>query len=374
MDDGRLEEAKAIPIEDVASSLAIEGLRRCAHELVGPCPVCGGFEKRDADRFSINPIKGVFNCRKCAKAGDCVELVVFVKGCSFKDALAFLVGDADIVISPEEQDRRKALAEERLKKQKQASDRFSQAARDRARQIWRRSCDGQGTMVAQYLQMRGIDPRQLPKWPVNIRFNSALRYYNPKARGRADLVLTGPAMVAVIADANGQGVGAHCTWLDVTQPKGKARIVYDGVVLESKKVQGTHKGGAIRLFTPDRADTLVMGEGIETTLSALVADAVPNAAYWAGVSLGNMAGKRVGRGRSKRLSTEPDMQDGRAFVPPDWVKRLVLIQDGDSDPESTEAQLKACAIRAKRLRPDLTAEIVHPGAGLDLNDLLMSGT
>lgn len=41
-------------------------LRQSSGELVGPCPVCGGLEKPDADRFSVQQEPPyLFHCRKC---------------------------------------------------------------------------------------------------------------------------------------------------------------------------------------------------------------------------------------------------------------------------------------------------------------------
>ncbi len=65
------------------------------------------------------------------------------------------------------------------------------------------------------------------------------------------------------------------------------------------------------------------------------------------------------------------MSDPRAFVPPAWVRDLILIQDGDSDPQTTRAQLLAGARRAMAARPDLRARICAAPRGRDLNDLLM---
>ena len=47
------------------------------------------------------------------------------------------------------------------------------------------------------------------------------------------------------------------------------------------------------------------------------------------------------------------------------------MQDGDSEPRLTRAKLVAGLRRAMLLRPGLKAQIVHAGAGVDLNDVLM---
>ena len=65
------------------------------------------------------------------------------------------------------------------------------------------------------------------------------------------------------------------------------------------------------------------------------------------------------------------MSDRAAFVPPPWVRELILIQDGDSHAAATRSKLESCARRAMALIPGLKARIVHAGKGRDLNDILM---
>lgn len=187
-------------------------------------------------------------------------------------------------------------------------------------------------------------------------------------------------MLAAISDASGAVTGVHRTWIDLGQPKGKVVIPHPfkaGEMVASKKVYGSKKGGAIRIHTPRDAEAMVMAEGIETTLSAMVARALPGAAYWAGVDLGNMAGaRRLGPGL--KYEGLPDLTDRDAFVPPAWVKRLVFVQDGDSEPKLTRAKLlsglRRAKAHAKADRRILTATIARAPEGLDMNDLLMGAT
>ena len=142
--------------------------------------------------------------------------------------------------------------------------------------------------------------------------------------------------------------------------------------MPAKLVRGSKKGNAIRLYTPERFDTLVMGEGIETTLTAAAGwrealDPV-RTAYWAGVDLGNMSGRMKD---ARRKTGIPDMGDDQAFVPPPWVKRLIYIMDGDSDPKTTRAKLECGLRRAMAKVAGLTGQIVHAGEGVDLNDVLV---
>jgi hypothetical protein len=85
--DALIEQARNVPIEDIVARHGIK-LRRSGQEHVGPCPKCGG-----TDRFSINPKKGVFNCRGCQRGGDVIELVEFLDGVDFPHAIETLTGN-----------------------------------------------------------------------------------------------------------------------------------------------------------------------------------------------------------------------------------------------------------------------------------------
>lgn len=388
MDDPRLPEAKAKPVDDVVGMLKLFGLRKSPDqkEWSGPCPRCGdaGHDPKSGppNRFNINRETGAFFCRKCdIRGGDVVKLVQEAEGLTFPAALSFLVGDLPETETPEQKaarEKRAAAARARLEADEKARADAQAKYRARsvkvARDIWRRSQSGDATLARAYLTSRRIGPEWMPFWPPALRFiadHPRVMETGKDERGRKvyTTIYRGPCMIAGILDQRGDLTAVHQTWIDPNPPHGKAVIIWDGTAQESKIVRGTKRGGAIRLHQPEGAETLVMGEGIETTLSALAADAAPGAAYWAGVDLGNMAGRMM-KVEGKRHSGLPDMEDDRAFVPPPWVRRLVYIQDGDSDPKATRAKLEAGLRRAMALRPGLVGQIVHAGAGVDLNDVL----
>jgi hypothetical protein len=364
-DDPRRAEALAKPIAEVADLLCIEGLRRAGVERVGPCPQCGG-----DDRFGINPRKGVFGCRKCGAKGDGIALVMHVRQVSFPEALDWLCGPRQEISATERAQRDQAAEANRQARAAEAAQYRARAVAD-ARRVWNAGMAAEGTAVRDYLTRRGIDPALYPRLAPALRFHPALPYMVSDGGGVWREVHCGPAMLAAIQGADNRFCAVHRTWLDLDQPKGKAVITdpVTGEVLQAKKVLGAKKGGAIRLSLGE-GSALVMGEGIETTLSACVAGAVAGASYWAGVDLGNMAGQRQ-LGKGQRFDGIPDLGDAEAFVPPPWVERLIYVQDGDSDPKLTRAKLVAGLRRAMLLRPGLRAQIVHAGAGVDLNDVLM---
>jgi hypothetical protein len=103
--------------------------------------------------------------------------------------------------------------------------------------------------VARYLAGRGITIAP----PPSLRWAS--RCWHAKARGSL------PAMVARVDDIEGRLIGVHRTWLD--------RDAAGQWHRRDRASLGPIGGCAVRLAEPDK--TLLIGEGIETCLSALAA-------------------------------------------------------------------------------------------------------
>lgn len=368
-DDPRLQLARDKRFEDFMGDLDMPGLTRSGPEWTGPCPACGG-----RDRFSINTAKGVWLCRKCAPTGgDGIALVRHVLACDLDAAVTWMVGEAAITISPEEQaarDRKRAA--DAARNAREAERRRAEAIAQ-ARRIWDEGVPAAGTDVSAYLIRRGL-PRVIADHPPGcLRFHPDLPFMVTGTDRDWVEVHRGPAMLAAMQAPSGEMTAVHRTWIDLGRPKGKAVLTHQGETLPAKKMWGSKKGTAIRLTHPLARDftTLVMGEGIETTLTALAAGREPGAAFWAGGDLGNMAGRAL-RGPGLKWAGHPDLEDGEAFLPPPWVTRLIFIQDGDSDPKDTRHKLMCGLRRAKVRRPDLWIGIVTAPEGRDLNDVLMA--
>lgn len=359
--DPRIDRARTRTMREVVDKLCLDGLTRSGHELTGPCPACGG-----DDRFSVNVKKGVWRCRGCdPKGGDALSLVSLAMACDFLGAVEYLEGERGVEIDPAEIARRaKAKAEADAKNERDAA-RYREWARRDAVAIWRSAEPFGGTLASKYLALRipGFDRLAMPF--ACFRFLPDHPYVKKIGKDRLTLH-RGPALISAIQGPDGRLSAVHQTWIDLSAPKGKAAILDPtGKPLKSKLVRGSKKGGAIRLTGTACASALVMGEGIETTATALVADAVLGASYWAGVDLPNMGGKQTGK-----HSGFPDLTDGSAFLPPISVTRLIYIQDGDSEEIPTRATLKAGLRRAMNGNPDLRGHIVRAGVGVDLNDLI----
>ena len=363
-DDGRLELAKSVPLDEVLARLGLGGLRRNGAELSGPCPICGG-----RDRFNISTRSRAFLCRQCSlRGGDMPGLVMGVMGVDLPKALDFLVGGADLAVDPAEVARRRKVAAEVAARADADAARYRARRIADARAIWGAALPAEGTAVRDYLARRGIGPDLLPRLPHALRFLPD-HPARKQVDGAVQVIHRGPCMISAVVNPRGEVTAVHQTWLDLSQPKGRAVIRFRDVDYPSKMVLGSKKGGAIRLFgRPGRITVLAMGEGIETTLSARAA--LPaDAGLWAGVDLGNMAGTML-RQTGTRHSGIPDMADSDSFVPPPGLSQLIFIQDGDSDPAATRARMLSGLRRAMAHFPDLRARLVHPGPGRDLNDLL----
>lgn len=366
-DDYRLTEAKARPIAEIAQLLGLQGLKRSGHEMVGPCPQCGG-----SDRFGINTRKGLFQCRICGAKGDGIALVMWDRGLDFPGALTWLCGPAE-GISPAEQAERMRRAKAAEAKAAGEADRYRREVIAAARKIWEQGRDPAGTDVEAYLARRAIDIGALGGFPKAIRFHPDLPYAH-HIGGEWRVVHRGPAMLAAIQGPDGRFSALHRTWLDLARPKGKALILHPetGAALDVKKGLGSKKGGAIRLTGGLQSEVMICAEGLETTWSAMMGGVYPGAAFWCLIDLGNMSGRRQS-GPGLKYAGLPDLDDPEAFVPPSWVRRLIFVMDGDSEPRDTRAKLEAGLRRAMALRPGLRGQIAPAPGGKDLNDVLMGG-
>ena len=365
----------------------------------GPCPNCGG-----TDRFAIHTRKNTFLCRRCGISGvGVIDLVMATDGVEFVPACEIITGrKAEVERDPGEAARFAAQADAEQAKRQAEADRYREAARQAAYRVWRLGYpvhwDSVGPEpVVDYLRLRGVDFAGIADSTVGNRSTLraiSLHPWKEKQGQEWVTIHTGPAMVAAVQRPDGRFGAVHVTWLDLSQPKGKALLPprefadADGVVKHedrpTKKVLGAKKGGAIRLFTPDSPKRLVMGEGIETTLTACAHAFEPDTAYWAGVDLGNMAGRAQRSATGGQIWDQPDLGDADCFVPPDWCEELVFLCDSDEASNHTEEKVirglrRAMAMRerdrAERLElPALRADYVPPlGEGRDLNDLVRVG-
>jgi hypothetical protein len=306
-----------------------------------------------------------------------------MEGVDFKTALERITGrKAAEPIDPAKAVELAKQAEERRRKQEAFAERERQKAIRSAKSILAKAAPPtKGGPVEAYLRQRGLgklaDTIAAGKFKIRLgEIEKFERRCQVKVGHRTEwqVIDICPTMIAAIMLPGGRFGAVHMTYLDATQPKGK-RVIEDPNTKEplaSKIVRGSQRSGAILLYTPSAPTRLVMGEGIETTLTALQEAYQPHTAYWCGVSLGNMAGPTGFDENGKRRHDIPDLE-AEAFVPPKWCKEFIILRDADSNSAATEKQLLRCGRRAMALRPGLVAKIANAETGKDFNDMLVGG-
>jgi putative DNA primase/helicase len=187
--------------------------------------------------------------------------------------------------------------------------------------IWQATTPAGNTLVESYLASRGL---RLPP-PPTLRFHAGLKHPSGGIW---------PAMVALVTrGADDAPIAIHRTFL-ARDGASKAPIN------PQKMMLGPCRGGAVRLASP--GDVLMVGEGIENCLAAMLATGNP---AWAALSTSGL----------------------RTLDLPDAVCDVIVLADGD-DPGEAAAQV--CAWRWKR--EGRQVRIARPPRGADFNDLLVS--
>lgn len=277
---------------DAARLAEAFGLRRNRRGWTGNCPCCGY-----AGTFTINQREG--------------RALWWCASCQDRDGLLAAVRSAagDDYLPP-------ASAAPAAPKDDAARTRAALA-------IWAEAIAINGTIAETYLAARGLAGEA----SAALRYHPALRH--PNAAG------TFPALVAlVVSTETGEPVAIHRTYLH-RDGTGKAGVE------PAKASKGPIRGGAIMLHEPAAGAPLVIGEGIETSLSA---GRMIGAPAWAAIAAGNL--KRI--------------------IPPAEPSEIILAADPDPTGH-LEAWAAADAWQAhgRRVRvatPDTT--------GQDFNDLL----
>jgi phage/plasmid primase-like uncharacterized protein len=196
----------------------------------------------------------------------------------------------------------------------------------RAQILYASALPAAGTPVEVYLRSRGITIPSLVvlRWLRNCRHRNGSYY---------------PAMVAPIVNVAGEQIAIHETFL-LPDGSGKAALPKQ----QQRETCGPMKGGAVRLAQRRPDVPLLIGEGIETTLSAMQLFGVPG---WAALSAGGI----------------------EALELPDDVREVPIAADNDANGVGeqtaliTQSRWQAQGRRVEILTP--------PTAGADFNDELL---
>ena len=123
---------------------------------------------------------------------------------------------------------------------------------DRALSVYRSAVPASGTIVETYPRSRSIT---LPV-PQVLRFLP----YAPHRDRRCY-----PAMIALVVDIAGHPIGVHMTYL---APDGRSKYPFADPAMQ-RECRGVLRGGVVRLAPHDPQRELIVGEGLESTLSAM---------------------------------------------------------------------------------------------------------
>jgi hypothetical protein len=218
---------------------------------------------------------------------------------------------------------RKPLPSEYRRGGAQASaERPSDAERiDFAHRIWLECEEAAGGIAEDYLRGRGINIIG-----DDIRFHPDL-YHGPSET-------RWPALVAAVRNEKREFVGVHRIWV-------RRRTCGKAPVEPNKMSLGPVRGGSVRLA--EAGSILLLGEGIETVLSAMQATRHPG---WAALGVRNMSHIEL----------------------PDCVRELILLGDGDPT-----AEAEAVRTAYRWTRAGIKVRIAPCPQGRDFNDLLLEG-
>ncbi|MGC2200360.1 MAG: toprim domain-containing protein [Stellaceae bacterium] len=189
------------------------------------------------------------------------------------------------------------------------------------------SRSAKGTLVERYLRSRGL----ALEIPATIRASLSWLRHSESGEMR-------PAMVALIEHILHGRTGVHLTYLALDGSQ-KATLQPD------RRFLGPVGGGAVRLAPA--AETLMVGEGIETCLAAMQATAMP---AWAAVSTSGV----------------------KALVLPPIVRTIIILVDNDvNGAGEAAASLAGWRWLAEGRRVRLAKP---PVPGTDFNDVIVGRT
>jgi putative DNA primase/helicase len=191
-----------------------------------------------------------------------------------------------------------------------------------ALRLWAETQVASGSLVETYLHARGITLPVLD----SLRFHPGLRHSSGGIW---------PAMVGlVVRGTDGEPIGIHRTFLSCDGGD-KAPVT------PQKMMLGPCRGGAVRLAPA--TNPLMVGEGIETALSAMQATGWST---WAALSAPGL----------------------RSLDLPPGVREIIIVADRDAAGETA-----ATAASIRWIRQGRRVRIARPPAGLDFNDVLRPG-
>jgi hypothetical protein len=192
-------------------------------------------------------------------------------------------------------------------------------------ELWREATPIGGLPAEAYLRGRGMS---LLPGPEVLRFHLAAEH--PKLRHKL------PALIALVT--GGVEPSHNFTWL-AADGTGKANVEK----AEQRGTLGSSKGGAVRLAEPIDGKPPIVGEGFETTATAMEATGL---AGWASLRTSGLG----------------------AMEWPDDVRQVILLAESDENGANQRALDKVCPVLSEQ---GLKVRVATPLTGFkDFNDLV----
>jgi hypothetical protein len=363
-------------------------LYRSGRRMRGECPICGASKgKKAAGAFSADVEAGVWTCWGCGEHGDVVALEQALRGGSAREAAVRLAGMPRVSAPARPAGLRPSVGRGDGLDGTRPAGAWS-AGEKLAREIWsgcssQRFVDSPG---AAYLRARGITSLAvLGAIGDRLRFHPAAKWSWDGDRGDW---IRAPAIVGRVVTPSGATGGVHVTYL-------RADLSAKAALDPAKRMWGPQRdaegrAGAVWLTSPTAPGPLVVGEGIESTLSAMMLLGVACRGV-ATLSLGALQGgwllDRFGRLDPEMVSADPERP---AFTWPDQDQVMVAV-DRDMKPikvkvrrlggGTAERRLEAedraricagLAVQAWQAAGSVRISAIAPAAGRDFNDELVA--
>lgn len=265
-----------------------DALERPGHHV--PCPVHGG---KDGYRtFPDVAETGGSVCNTCGIHADGFATLMWATGMGFKETISEVKAYLRLGTS-------KPLPARVVKRVEKSDKKEDEKLRLSLNRVWNESIqirERDAEPARLYLARRGISISP----PESLRFHPSLPYYDGKER-----IGDYPAIISMVSGAQGNAVTIHRIYL--TQDGNKAQVKAPKKLMmypSDRKIVG----GAIRVSPAARkSSTLLVAEGVETTLAVIEGTREAEFPVWSTVNALLMEN----------------------FVPPEWTTRVIIFGDKD---------------------------------------------
>ena len=292
---------------------------------------------------ALRGVPGSWRDEATGEKGDVLQLICYLRGAGFGDALRFARGWLGLDDMPPERVAQMSQEARDRRKEAEAREEAEEAKRRAAAKAHWLNCweSLEGTVAERYLRGRNLDLGRLLRRCSALRFAPNEEHHESGARW--------PCIVAAMSGPGGSIHAIHRTFL-ARDGSGKAPID------PHRKIWPRFAGAAIHLWrgksgkpasaAPARSDLLLLVEGVEDGLTAALA--YPEARVWCAGSLGNLGN----------------------LVIPQCAERVVVCADNDWGKPQAQALLEK-GLQALYAQ-GVPVGVCFSNVGKDLNDALQS--